>query len=381
MKRDTTILILTVLSLCALGMLMVFSVSVVQTGGLRTFSKHLVALAIGLMLFLFTLHLDYHKLGEERVFRSMIWVSVVLLVLVLLVGRVTGGATRWIKVAGFSLQPSELARFALIVLLAVKLTQHQAKIKRFWVGCAFPMLTAIVYSLPVVAQRDAGIPFMMVLAAGVMVFVAGAHRGYLAGAGAFVAGLGFALVKFAPHRLERVLVFLDPWSYREDGGWQLIQSMSAFAQGGLFGKGPGAGEQKLGYLPAAHTDFIFAMVGEELGFVGTLLTVLAFLLLAWVMLRIAMNAPDMFGTLLATGFCAMICAQAFFIIAVNLCLLPTKGLPLPFVSYGGTSIMVCLAAAGVVANIGSQAAAEQRAPVQHRHPAHVAGGGPVQAGA
>ena len=196
-----------------------------------------------------------------------------------------------------------------------------------------------------------------------------------------MAGLGFALVKFAPHRLERVLVFLDPWSYREDGGWQLIQSMSAFAQGGLFGKGPGAGEQKLGYLPAAHTDFIFAMVGEELGFVGTLLTVLAFLLLAWVMLRIAMNAPDMFGTLLATGFCAMICAQAFFIIAVNLCLLPTKGLPLPFVSYGGTSIMVCLAAAGVVANIGSQAAAEQRAPVQHRHPAHVAGGGPVQAGA
>jgi cell division protein FtsW len=381
MKRETTVLVMTVLSLCALGVLMVFSVGAVQAGGLWTFGKHLIALAIGLLLFLLTLHMDYHKLGEERVFHGMILVSVALLVLVLLVGRVTDGATRWIKIAGFSLQPSELARFALIVLLSVKLTQHQASIKHFWVGCFFPMLTAFVFCLPVVAQRDAGIPFMMLLTAGVMVFVAGAHWGHLAGAGAVGAGFVYALVKFAPHRLERVMVFLDPWSHRMDGGWQLIQSMSAFAQGGLFGKGPGAGEQKLGYLPAAHTDFIFAMVGEELGFVGTLLTVLAFVVLAWAMLRIAMNAPDMFGTLLAAGFCVMICAQAFFIIAVTLCLLPTKGLPLPFVSYGGTSIMVCLAAAGVVANIGSQAAAEQRVPVQHRHPARVSGGGALKAGA
>ena len=381
MKRETTILVLTVLSLCALGMLMVFSVSAVQPGGLRTFGKHLIALFIGLLLFLAALNTDYHRLGEERVFRGMIVVSIVLLVLVLLVGRVTDGATRWIKVAGFSLQPSELARFALIVLLSVKLTQHQARIKQFWVGCVIPMLTAFLFCLPVVAQRDAGIPVMMLLTAGAMVFVAGAHWGYLSAAGAAGAGFVFALVKFAPHRLERVMVFLDPWSHRKDGGWQLIQSMSAFAQGGMFGKGPGAGEQKLGYLPAAHTDFIFAMIGEELGFAGTLLTVLAFVVLAWAMLRISMNAPDMFGSLLAAGFCVMICAQAFFIIAVNLCLLPTKGLPLPFISYGGTSIMVCLAAAGVVANVGSQAVVEQGAPAARRRPAALRGGGALKAGA
>ncbi|HNY86442.1 MAG TPA: putative peptidoglycan glycosyltransferase FtsW [Candidatus Hydrogenedentes bacterium] len=379
-RHATTALILTVLSLCALGALMVFSVCTVHTGGMWTFVKHLIAMGVGLALFTWLLHRDYHKLGEPRVFLGMIVVSVALLALVLLVGKVTDGATRWIKIAGFSLQPSELARVALIVFLAVKLTQYQNRVRNFVMGCFFPMVTAFVFSLPVVAQRDAGIPFMMLLTAGVMVFVAGARWSHLAGAAAVGAGFIYALVKFAPHRLERVMVFLDPWSHREDGGWQLIQSMSAFAQGGMFGKGPGAGEQKLGYLPADHTDFIFAMIGEELGFVGTLLTVLAFLVLAWAMLRIALNAPDMFGTMLATGFCVMICAQAYFIIAVNLCLLPTKGLPLPFVSYGGTSIMVCLAAAGIVANIGSQAAAAQGVQTPSVHTAPLRGG-PMQAGA
>ncbi len=372
MKRETTLLVLATLALSALGGLMVYSVDAARPGGGAYFAQHCAYLAMGMALFVFFFHMDYHQLGNERVFRLIVIVSVILLVLVLVpgIGTKVGGARRWIRIFGRGFQPSEFAKFALVLLLAVKLTQNQAKIQRFWQGIFAPFLMAGIFAGLVVLEKDIGIPVVMMVMAYVMVFVAGGRLLYLSGMAVAGAATLAAFVVFAPHRIRRVIAFMDPWTQREGDGWQLIQSLSAFAQGGLWGRGAGAGEQKLGYLPAAHTDFIFATVGEELGLFGTLAVLLVFLLFTLAAIRVAANARDLFGTLLATGICTLISFQAAFIIAVTVGYLPTKGLPLPFVSYGGSALMVTLAMAGVLANIGSQAE-EERRPMRGREGAPV----------
>ncbi|NLF56462.1 MAG: putative lipid II flippase FtsW [Candidatus Hydrogenedens sp.] len=362
MRRETTLLVLTTLALSALGALMVYSVDAARPGGGGYFAQHCAYLGIGLALFLFFFHMDYHLLGNERVFRYVVIIAVILLVLVLVpgIGTKVGGARRWIRVFGRGFQPSEFAKFALVLLLAVKLTQNQAKMQRFWRGIAVPFLMAGFFAGLVALEKDIGIPLVMMVMAYVMVFIAGGRLLYLGG----MAGVGAAaltvMILVAPHRVARMIAFWDPWAQREGDGWQLIQSLSAFAQGGLWGRGAGAGEQKLGYLPAAHTDFIFATVGEEFGLFGTLSVLLLIVLFTWAALRVAANARDLFGTLLASGVCTLISFQAAFIIAVTLGLLPTKGLPLPLVSYGGSALMATLAMAGMLANIGSQAEEERR---------------------
>ncbi len=357
MKRETTVLTMSVLILAALGALMVFSVSTVSPRLDGVFVKHALYLALGILLFMVLSHMDYHVLGNKRVFQVIVAGAVALLFLVLVpgIGTKVDGARRWIRVLGQGFQPSEFARFALVLLLAVKLTQNRANITRFWPGLVPPFVVAAFFAVLVAAERDVGIPAMMMVTAYVMVYIAGGRKFYLSGmAGLGAAALAGAIV-FFPHRLVRVTTFLDLWTYRQDSGWQLIQSLSAFAQGGLWGRGAGAGEQKLGYLPAAHTDFIFATIGEEFGLIGTVLVVLVFIAFTWAALRIALNAVDLFGTLLAAGMCTMLSFQAAFIMAVTLGMLPTKGLPLPFVSYGGTSLLSFLMMAGVLANVGAQA--------------------------
>ena len=177
----------------------------------------------------------------------------------------------------------------------------------------------------------------------------------ISGLGALLGGAAVgALINYFPHRLERLGAFLDPWAYRDSAGFQLIQSLSAFAQGGLIGRGAGAGEQKLGYLPEIHTDFIFSLIGEEFGLIGTLTILILYGLLLFAIFRIAMNAPDLFGSLLATGIGALIGIQAVLIMCVTTGLLPTKGLPLPFISAGGTAMLMYLGMSGVIVNIGAQ---------------------------
>ena len=357
MKRETTVLTMSVLILASLGALMVYSVSAVSPRLDGVFVKHVLYLALGILLFMVLSHMDYHVLGNKFVFRMIVFGAVGLLFLVLVpgIGTKVDGARRWIRVFGQGFQPSEFARFALVLLLAVKLTQNRGNITRFWAGLVPPFVIAGFFAFMVAAERDVGIPAMMMVTAFVMVYVAGTRKVYLGG----MAGLGIAAlvgaIVFFPHRLVRITAYLDPWAYRQGSGWQLIQSLSAFAQGGLWGRGAGAGEQKLGYLPAAHTDFIFATIGEEFGLVGTVLVVLVFLAFTWAALRVALNAVDLFGTLLAAGICTMISFQAAFIMAVTLGVLPTKGLPLPFVSYGGTALIMFLMMAGVLVNVGAQA--------------------------
>ena len=279
------------------------------------------------------------------------------------IGVKVDGARRWIHIGGFRFQPSEFAKFALILLLAVKLTEQREYAKRVFRGFLPPVAIACVFAGLVLAERDLGIPAMIMGTAGIMMFLGGVRWQFLAlSVAPGVAGLA-ALIYFAPHRLRRLLAFINPWDYRDDAGWQLIQSFAAFAHGSFWGRGVGAGEQKCGYLPAAHTDFIFPVIGEELGLVGTLAVVGLFALLAWVAYRIAANAADHFGGMLAAGITTMFTLQALFIMMVTTGLLPTKGLPLPFISYGGTALLMQLTMVGILINVGLQSRVQEPTPI------------------
>jgi len=354
MKRETTAVIVLVLALTMAGCLMVFSARGYESnaGEPRT---QIYALSIGLVAMLIAAKFDYHRLKDGWIFRGITLGSLALLVLVLVAGDEANGAQRWIRVAGFQFQPSELGKFALILLLAVKLTDNRENLRKFFSGFLPPICIAGLFAGLVLLERDLGVPVLMMGVAIIMMAVAGVSYHYLVASCVPMAGAVAALIVTSPHRVERLMAFRDPWHDPLGAGFNLIQSYSAFAQGGLWGKGAGASEQKLGYLFASHTDFVYALVGEEFGLAGTLTVLGLFAGLLYAGYRIAVNARDMFGAMLATGIVGLISLQACIIMAVNTGLVPTKGLPLPFISYGGTALIVFLGLAGVLANIGMQA--------------------------
>jgi len=354
MKREVTAVFTLVLALAAAGTLMVFSARGYQTGANEP-TTHLYALGIGVAVMLIAARFDYHHLRDPFIFRGIVVTSIALLALVLVYGSDVHGARRWIRLPGIQLQPSELAKFALILLLAVKLTDNRENARKFFSGFLPPVCIAGFFAAMVLAQRDLGIPVVMMAVTLIMMCVAGVSWRYmvvsLVPLGAAVA---VAIVK-SPHRVQRLAAFRDPWVDPLGSGFNLIQSYSAFAQGHLWGKGAGASEQKLGYLFASHTDFVYALIGEEFGLVGTLAVLALFAGLLIAGYRIAANAQDMFGSMLATGIVALVTVQAAIIMMVTIGLLPTKGLPLPFISYGGTALIVFLGLTGILANIGIQA--------------------------
>jgi cell division protein FtsW len=356
-KRETTWIITVVLALVLLGVLMVYSASTVGPDTAGKLNKQLLYAGAGLLALFIGAHFDYHRLRDPLVFRGIVIFSLVLLVLVLIpqLGIKVGGARRWLGFGGFRFQPSEFAKFSLILLLAVKLTDNRAHLGEFKRGFLPPMLTALAFTGLVLAENDLGVPSVMMGVTIVMLCVAGIRWRYLLGSFLGVSGLVLLLVVITPHRWRRLVAFRNPWNDPLDSGFQLIQSMFGFAQGGGWGRGAGAGEQKLGYLDAAYTDFIFSVIGEELGLFGTLAVVLLFVVFLIAASRIVMYAADFFGAILATGITMAILLQAAFVMAVTTGLVPTKGLPLPFISYGGTALVVYLAMVGVLVNIGVQA--------------------------
>jgi len=248
----------------------------------------------------------------------------------------------------------------------VKISNNREHAHEFFRGFLPPILIALFFSGLVVLQRDIGIPMLMMATAFVMVIVAGARWLWVGLCLAPMIVAASSLIIYFPHRMQRMVAFIDPWAYRDSAGWHLIQSLSAFAQGSWMGRGAGAGEQKLGYLPAADTDFIFAVIGEEFGLLGTMIVLGLFALLIFNGLRVAANAQDFFGTMLAVGIVTAIGLQAIFIMAVTIGLLPTKGLPLPFISYGGTALIVFMAMTGVLVNVGVQAFDPNKTPKHRR---------------
>ncbi|MFH0798906.1 MAG: putative lipid II flippase FtsW [Pseudomonadota bacterium] len=269
------------------------------------------------------------------------------------VGRTIGGATRWIGVGPFRIQPSEIAKMAMILFLAYSLEKKAKKIKSFRVGFLSHLLIMGMVSGCILYQRDLGAAATIAMITWFMMFVAGVRLPYLFGMLGAALPLVIMLVAGTGYRRRRMLAFMNPWSDQYGSGFQIIQSFVAFNEGGWFGRGLGQGQQKLFYLPEAHTDFIFSVVGEELGLVGVGLIIALFTFFCYRGFRLALDAPDFFGRYLAIGCTLLIGLEAVLNMGVVMGLLPTKGLTLPFISYGGSSLVVSLVAVGVLLNVST----------------------------
>ncbi|MEA2173553.1 MAG: cell division protein FtsW, partial [Blastocatellia bacterium] len=305
-------------------------------------------------------------LRHRRLVYGLLAVTACALLAVFAFPRING-AHRWIKLAGFSVQPSEAAKLAMTIFLAYFLEKRAGEERAFWLTFVPCILMTGLFALLVVAEPDLGTALMLAVICVVMCFTAGVRLLHL-GTAAAPALVGVAgLLIFVPWRLQRMVTFLDPWKDPRDKGFQVVQSLIAVGSGGVDGLGFAQGKQKLFFLPFAHSDFIFAVVGEELGLLGALTVVVVFGIFLWRGMRAALRAPDRFGMLLGLGLVTSIVAQALFNISVVLSLVPTKGIPLPFISYGGSSLVPTMIAAGVLLNIS-----------QYSGSGNIGGGGMVE---
>jgi len=345
--------------LALFGVVMVYSASAVMAqreNGNQFYYviKQGIWTSIGFVVMLAAMQFDYNRLRDRRIVYGLLLLTVLMLLAVFAFGRVNG-AHRWIKFKGFSIQPSEISKLALVIFLAYFLEKHAGEERSFWrtfVPCAF--ITGLLAVL-VIAEPDLGTALMLAVIFGVLIYTSGArllHLGLVA-APALVGLVG--LLVFVPFRMRRMIMFLDPWADPQGSGFQVVQSLIAIGSGGPNGLGFAQGKQKMMFLPFAHSDFIFAVIGEELGLIGTLTVLLIFALLLWRGIRTSLLAPDRFGMLLSLGLVTGIVAQALFNISVVLSLVPTKGIPLPFISYGGSSLVPTLAAVGILLNISQHA--------------------------
>lgn len=365
------ILIITILFLLALGVIMVLSASapssLSKNGSSYTYFIRQFAFAIsGIFLMLFISKIDYRKYQKHYWLIYIISVSVLLLVLVPGLGKTVNGATRWIKIPGLGqIQPSEITKIGLIIFYAGYLTDHKKELTDFWRGFVKPLLLlAIPILILYKIQNHLSCALVISIVTSVMMLMAGARVLHFAAAGGVGAlGIGLLLVKGITSaakedsfRLDRIKTFFDPWSDATGTGYQMIQSLYAIGSGGLFGVGLGNSKQKYLYIPEPQNDFIFAILAEELGFVGCVLVIFLFAVFTWRGILISMKAEDMFGSLLAIGITTLVGIQAIINIAVVTASIPTTGMPLPFFSYGGTALWILLASCGVLLNISRSTA-------------------------
>jgi cell division protein FtsW len=361
-KKSTPdfLLIILTFSLLAIGLIMVYSASAIWAeyrfhDSFFFAKRQLLFAGVGIIAMFVIMNIDYWTWRDWS--KALMIVCFVLLVLVLIpgVGMVRNGSRSWIGVGAFSIQPSEFMKLAMIAFLAKYLSENQKNITSFKRGL-LPALTLLFIAFGMIMlQPDLGTGTVMVGTCIAMIFVAGARVSHFIGLG--VLGLaGFAaLVLSAPYRMKRITSFLNPWEDPLGSGFQIIQSLYAIGPGGLFGLGLGQSRQKFFYLPEPQTDFIFAILAEELGFIGGSLVLLLFSLLLWRGVRIALGAPDLYGSFLAIGIICMVAIQVMINIGVVTGLMPVTGITLPFLSYGGSSLTLMLMAIGVLLNISKHA--------------------------
>ena len=345
--------------LALFGVVMVYSASAVLAQKENGSQFHYVLkqgvwVAIGFVVMLLAMQFNYQQLKSRRIVYSLLLMCSIGLISVFAFSS-TNGAHRWIKLPGVSLQPSEITKLSLIIFLAYFLEKRAGEEGDFWrtfVPCG--VITGWLACL-VVIEPDFGTAMMLVLIFTVLVYTSGARVLHLAMAAAPALVAATGLLIFVPWRLKRLITFMDPWADQQGAGFQVVQSLIAIGSGGTNGLGFAQGKQKMLFLPFAHSDFIFAVVGEELGLVGAIAVVAVFALFLWRGVRTALLAPDRFGMLLSLGIVTSIVAQALFNISVVLSLVPTKGIPLPFISYGGSSLVPTLAAVGILLNVSQHA--------------------------
>ena len=361
LKSDKVLFTATLLLVCV-SIVMVYSASAVVA--LERYQQPYLFLTkqalwsvLGLAVLAVAMRVDYRTYRNE----AFIWCllgAVALLLVAVLFSAPVNGTRRWFGVGGLGIQPSELAKVACVFFTALMLERRMHRIDDLSYSLLpIALIVGLVVAL-VLLQPDFGTSMSLVLVVAVMVFAAGLHYRYFVGLALTALPAIYIVLVSAPYRRRRLLAFWDPWADPLGDGFQIIQSLVAVGTGGVFGRGLMAGVQKLFYLPEPHTDFIYAVIGEELGLIGATAILLCFCVIAWRGLRIAMRAEEPFGSFVALGLTTMIAAQAFINISVVLGLMPTKGIPLPLVSFGGSSLLINLLGMGVLLNISQHESSE-----------------------
>jgi cell division protein FtsW len=351
-------LLFPVLFLVGIGIVMVYSAS--SALAMKKFGaddyflkKQAVFALVGICMLVLGRHVPYRAYRPLAYPLLAIALALLVAVLVSPLGVTAGGSSRWLRLGPLRFQPSEFARFALIVYMAYSLDRKADRIKDFSIGFMPHVVVLGAVALLILKQPDFGSAVILAALTWLMMFVGGVRVLYLGSSCVLLGLAGFYLIHQAGYRARRLLSFLDPWQYSSDAGYQIVHSLMAFGSGGWWGAGIGKGYQKLFYLPEPHTDFIFAVIGEELGLAGVLGIIGLYLLIVWKGIRIARQAPDLFGCYLAVGLTAALGLQICINMGVTLGLLPTKGLTLPFLSYGGTSLVLNMATIGILMNISA----------------------------
>lgn len=354
-------LMISILLLTFIGIIMVFSSSWPEglyqmEDGYHFLKKQLISAGIGLGVMFFLMNYNYRKLYKYSRLILILSVFSGLLILTPL-GKEVNGARRWVDLGLFSFMPSDIIKLGSILFFSAFLVKRQDKIKDFKAGFIPCIMVIGGISGLIIAQKDLGTTGTIAITLVIMLFVAGVKKSHLSLVGIVGSALLVLAVfqPFAPaderYRMRRVTTFIDPFADKAGAGFQVVQSLYSLGSGGLFGLGLGKSRQKFFYLPEAHNDFIFAIIGEELGFVGCVTVILLYTLLVWRGIKVALNAKDFFGCILAVGITTMIAVQSLIHIAVVTSSMPTTGITLPFISFGGTSLMMYMAMAGILLNI------------------------------
>lgn len=343
--------------LLSIGVVMVYSTSSFyamfhNNDSMYFFKRQLIWAIIGVISMTVMMSIDYHKL--KKITRKLLLLTIPLLIAVFFFPAING-AKRWISLGPLSFQPSELTKYAVVMFLALSIDIKGDKIKEFWQGLVPYLCVSGFFAALILAEHNMSIASIIMIVTFIMLFVAGGKIKHLFGI-IMPAMLTLAIffIFSSDYRRERMLNFIDPWKDAADAGYQLIQSFLALGSGGLTGLGLGQSRQKTLYMPEPHNDFIFSIIGEEVGLIGCLIIISLFLIFIWRGVRVAMNAKDTYGKLLAMGITSIIAVQAIINIAVVTGSMPVTGVPMPFISYGGTSLVINLTAMGILLNISRQ---------------------------
>lgn len=356
-------MLLATFAIIAYGLLMVFSASYYKAqssalydyDGLYLFKRQAFGAATGTVAMIILASTDYHKLQEWKYWILLVAIVLLALVFVPGIGVSTHGATRWIKLGPLpNLQPAEVAKFALVIFTAATIYVNRKRMDRFRYGILPNLLVLLLMCAMLYFQPNYSSIIMLCVLVFIMMYVGGARRLHLGMIAGVVGAIGAFLLVQEPYRVKRIVTFSDPWQYAQDGGHQVIQSLYGIGVGGFAGQGLGNSRQKFLWLPFGESDFIFSITAEEFGFLGALLLIGLFAFLVYRGIRAASLAPDIFGTMLAAGISALIGIQTVMNIAVATASMPATGVPMPFFSYGSSSLVVFMAMVGVLLNISRQ---------------------------
>jgi cell division protein FtsW len=353
-----------VLLLVGTGVVMVYSAS--SAVALKKFGtdyhflkKQAVFAILGLVVLVGCRHVPYPFFRQLSYPLLLTAFGLLVIIQVTGFGFTAGGSTRWIRFGGFTFQPSEFVRFALVVYLAYSMEKKRKQIHDFYIGFIPHVMVLGVFTALIFMQPDFGTVVLLGILTWTMMFIGGVRIVYLVSSLVFLVPVVYIFMISAEYRIKRIVSFFNPWQYPSDEGYQVVHSLMAFGTGGVWGEGIGKGFQKLFYLPEPHTDFIFSVIGEELGLVGILIILGLYAMILFRGVSIARHAPDLFGSYMAVGLTVAIILQVCVNMSVTLGLVPTKGLSLPFLSYGGSSLLLNMAFIGVLMNIGG---AKRRKP-------------------